>query len=152
MRNQAGMAVVLCVLLLAACTGEPDPATLARGARAYAAHCASCHGEKLEGQPGWKEKLPSGKWRAPALDNSGHAWQHSDRWLFHVVENGPASALRKPVYESDMPGFGDKISDAEIRAVLVYIKSHWSEETKKKREQRPRRRSISETLNEHLRR
>ena len=30
-------------------------------------------------------------------------------------------------YESDMPGFADLLSDAEIRAVLAYIKSTWPE-------------------------
>lgn len=40
----------------------------------------------------------------------------------------------RPDHESDMPGFGDKLSDAEIRAVLAYIKSRWSEETHRKRE------------------
>ena len=31
-------------------------------------------------------------------------------------------------YQSDMPGFGDTYSDAEIRDVLAYIKSQWPEE------------------------
>ena len=30
-------------------------------------------------------------------------------------------------YESDMPGFADVLSDAEIRAVLDFIKSTWPE-------------------------
>ena len=28
-------------------------------------------------------------------------------------------------YESEMPAFGGKASDAKIRAVLTYMKSHW---------------------------
>ena len=28
-------------------------------------------------------------------------------------------------YESDMPAFGDVLTDAEITAVLAYIKSTW---------------------------
>jgi mono/diheme cytochrome c family protein len=31
-----------------------------------------------------------------------------------------------PGYESDMPAFAGKLSDEEIRAVLAYIKSHWT--------------------------
>jgi len=34
-------------------------------------------------------------------------------------------------YESDMPGFGDVLTDAEIRAVLDYIKSTWPERERK---------------------
>jgi mono/diheme cytochrome c family protein len=32
-----------------------------------------------------------------------------------------------------MPGFADKLSDEEIRAVLAYIGSHWSPEVRKVR-------------------
>lgn len=137
--------------MLAGCSGDPDPETIALGARVYTAHCASCHGAKLEGQAGWKERLPNGRWPAPAHDESGHTWQHSDRRLFHIVEKGLVRPVSKPGYQSDMPGFGDKLSDAEIRAVLAYIKSHWSEEIRKKRDQMLRRRSTSEIVVEHFR-
>jgi len=33
-------------------------------------------------------------------------------------------------YESDMPGFGDSLRDAEIRAILDYIKSRWPDREK----------------------
>ena len=42
----------------------------------------------------------------------------------------PDAEVRRIVgdgYESDMPGFGDRLSDDEIRAVLDYIKSTWPE-------------------------
>ncbi|MNC96179.1 hypothetical protein D3C83_134770 [compost metagenome] len=29
-------------------------------------------------------------------------------------------------YESDMPAFGEKLSDEEIWSVLAFIKSHWT--------------------------
>lgn len=122
------------LFLLTAC-GESEKEKLAVGARVYATHCASCHGAKLEGQPNWKEKLPNGRRPAPPHDDSGHTWHHSDRWLFHVVENGLAVTLKRPDYESDMPAFKGKLSDSEIRAVLAYLKSHWSEETLRKREE-----------------
>lgn len=51
------------------------------------------------------------------------------------MENGLVSPLVRYGYESDMPAFKDKLSDGEIRAVLAYIKSHWSEETLDKREE-----------------
>lgn len=122
-------------VLLVACSDNPDPEVLARGASVYATHCASCHGARLEGQPDWKTKLPGGTSPAPPHDDTGHTWEHPDRWLFHVIENGMAPPLVRPGYKSGMPAFGDKLSDAEIRAVLSYIKSHWSEETRRKREE-----------------
>lgn len=45
-----------------------------------------------------------------------------------------APPLVRQGYQSDMPAFRDKLSDAEIRAVLAYIKSQWSAEIHRKRE------------------
>ncbi|HLS69023.1 MAG TPA: cytochrome c, partial [Kiloniellales bacterium] len=56
----------------------------------------------------------------------GHTWHHSDEVLFRIVKEGTA-AIVGGGYESDMPGFGDALSDGEIRAVLQYIKSTWPE-------------------------
>lgn len=125
-------AIIGAALLLGACSGGQDQ--LALGARIYADHCASCHGPKLEGQPEWRTPRADGKLPAPPHDESGHTWHHSDRWLFHVVENGMAPPLVRQGYQSDMPAFRDKLSDAEIRAVLAYIKSQWSAEIHRKRE------------------
>ena len=128
------MVIAVTLLMLTNC-GESESEQLALGGRVYAAHCASCHGARLEGQPNWKQKLPSGKMPAPPHDDSGHTWQHTDKWLFLVVENGKAAGLARKGYESDMPAFGGKLSTSEIRAVLTFIKSHWSEETLRKREE-----------------
>lgn len=46
--------------------------------------------------------------------------------LFRIVKEGTAAVVGGG-YESDMPGFGDVLSDAEIRTVLDYIKSTWAE-------------------------
>ena len=46
--------------------------------------------------------------------------------LFRIVKEGTA-AIVGGGYESDMPGFADVLSDAEIRAVLDHIKSTWPE-------------------------
>lgn len=62
---------------------------------------------------------------APPHDSSGHTWHHRDEQLFRITKEGPAATM--PGYESDMPGFGAILSDAEIRAVLDYIKGTWPE-------------------------
>ena len=122
-----------CLLAMAGCAEQADPAQIALGADVYAKHCAACHGGKLEGQPNWKEKLPNGRWPAPPHDDSGHTWHHSDRWLFEVVEKGMVPPNSSRGHQSDMPAFGERLSNTEIRAVLAYIKSHWSEETMRRR-------------------
>jgi mono/diheme cytochrome c family protein len=103
---------------------EPDnPAVVARGKVVYDQHCASCHGARLEGQPNWRHSLPNGKWPAPPHDTTGHTWHHSDKVLFEVTKYGMRAMV--PDRDTDMPGFEDKLGDADIWGVLSYIESTW---------------------------
>lgn len=121
---------------LAACDRAPpgedpradprDPARLALGQKVYVAHCASCHGVQLEGQPNWTKRLPNGRLPAPPHDDSGHTWHHTDDVLFAITKNGVVPPYAPAGYESDMPAFGSKLEDDEIWAVLAFIKSHWT--------------------------
>jgi len=104
---------------------RPDDATVvARGQRLYAEACASCHGAGLEGQPDWRQRRADGRLPAPPHDASGHTWHHSDAQLILMTRDGP-QAIAGPDYQSDMPAFGGSLSDADIVAVLSYIKSRW---------------------------
>jgi mono/diheme cytochrome c family protein len=100
-------------------------AEVALGQEVYAQGCASCHGANLEGQPDWRRRLENGRMPAPPHDETGHTWHHADRHLFTITKEGVGAVV--PGYESDMPAFGDSLTDAEIRAVLAYIKSTWPE-------------------------
>ena len=118
---------------LAACDSPPasrvnpnDAAQVALGQKIYAQHCAACHGAKLEGQPNWREKLPNGRMPAPPHDESGHTWHHPDAVLFGITKYGVTPKFAPPGYQSDMPGFADRLSDDEIWAVLAFIYSHWT--------------------------
>ena len=113
--------------------GKPDPAQLALGQKVYMQECASCHGLKLEGQPGWRQKLKNGRMPAPPHDDSGHTWHHPDEVLFGITKQGLVPPYAPPGYASDMPAFAGKLTDAEIRAVLAYIASHWSAEVRRAR-------------------
>lgn len=106
---------------------------IAQGRQIYADQCATCHGAELEGQPGWRSPLPSGRLPAPPHDASGHTWHHPDDVLFRIVREGTAAVVGGG-YESDMPGFADVLSDADIRAVLDYIKSTWPERERRYQE------------------
>ena len=123
----AGKTAMATLILLAACDApKADPQALALGEQLYAEHCAACHGAKLEGQPNWKQRLPNGRLPAPPHDESGHTWHHPDEVLFAITKHGLAPPYAPKGYESDMPAFGGKLSDAQIRAVLAYIASHWT--------------------------
>lgn len=94
------------------------------GQAIYAKHCATCHGAKLEGQPNWRQRLPSGQFPAPPHDQRGHTWHHPDQYLFETTKYG-WQRFAPSGYKSTMLGFQDALSDAEIWAVLAFIKSHW---------------------------
>jgi mono/diheme cytochrome c family protein len=122
----AGLGLVGAWPWLAAQTSNGDSsATL--GKTLYAKLCATCHGANLEGQRDWKSPLASGRMPAPPHDASGHTWHHADGVLFRITREGPAAVVGGS-YQSDMPGFGNIMSDEEIRAVLAFIKSTWPEQ------------------------
>ncbi|SCU74728.1 CopJ protein [Cupriavidus necator] len=105
-----------------------DPERLVRGKQLYAQTCASCHGAKLDGQPNWRERLANGRMPAPPHDASGHTWHHADAVLFAITKHGLVAGVTAPKgYVSDMPAFGQSMSDDDIIAVLAYIKSTWPE-------------------------
>ena len=121
---------------------DPDNAgQVARGKPVYDRLCASCHGARLEGQPNWQEKLPTGRMPAPPHDASGHTWHHPDSVLFGITKLGLVPGkYAPPKYESDMPAFGGMISDEEIWAVLAYIKSSWPTDIRKAQHEMTRER------------
>lgn len=98
---------------------------IARGQKVYADYCASCHGANLEGQPDWRRRMENGRMPAPPHDESGHTWHHSDQDLFAITKLGVGGVV--PGYESDMPAFGEILTDEEIASVLAFIKSTWPE-------------------------
>ncbi len=104
-----------------------DAEQVARGQLVYAEQCAACHGDKLQGQPDWKTRLPSGGLPAPPHDSSGHTWHHPDQQLFDLTKHG-GGKFAPPGFKSNMPAFEDALGNAEIWAVLAYIKRSWPPE------------------------
>ena len=97
------------------------------GKELYQLNCASCHQPNLSGQVGWKDKVDTDGHRlAPPLNGTGHTWHHDDKTLFYIIKYGLAKLV--PKYEGKMMGFGDKLNDKEIKSVLAYVKSFWSNE------------------------
>lgn len=136
MRREAlasGIAVPVAVILGAAGwllwpvgpSGRTEPSDVepvAFGAALYAEQCASCHGADLAGEPDWPTPLSNGGLRAPPPDGFGHTWHHSDDPPFRYTKQSGAAVVGGD-FQSDMPGFGDVLSSAEIGAVLAFIKS-----------------------------
>ena len=108
-----------------------DGAVVQAGSRIYAAHCASCHGAELEGQPNWQSRRPDGLLPAPPHDASGHTWHHPSGHLIEITKYGP-QRFAGPDYRSEMPAYEGILSDAEIVAVLSFIKSTWPDEIRQR--------------------
>lgn len=111
-------------------------ARFAPGESIYVEHCAACHGERLEGQANWRQRRPDGRLPAPPHDRTGHTWHHSDDQLFNLTKFGLAPPLAPAGYESDMQPFKDALTDAEIRAVLAFIKSTWPPQIRERQARR----------------
>ena len=105
-----------------AASGDRDAA---RGATIYAGRCAGCHGPALRGQPGWTRIDPeTGRLPAPPLDQTGHAWMHSDAELSRMIAEG--APLDPPDgYDSGMPAFGRELGARDIGSVVAFVKSRW---------------------------
>jgi len=112
-----------------------DAAVLAQGQGVYVAHCAACHGARLEGQPNWRERGPDGHLPAPPHDASGHTWHHPDEVLIRITKEGVAKVAKLKDYVSAMPVYEGVLSDEEIVAVLSWIKSQWPSDIRAKHDQ-----------------
>ena len=123
------VAVSLVVFWPRSGAGGPSAERLAQGEGLYREHCASCHGANLEGEANWQQRKADGTLPAPPHDENGHTWHHPDQQLVAITKQGSA-AFAPAGYQTNMLGFGDRLSDDEIRAVFDYIKSRWPPEVR----------------------
>jgi len=101
-----------------------DVATVAAGKLLYMRSCASCHGKRLQGQPLWQLEDRFTGQRAPAHDQTGHTWAHSDEDLFRMTRDG-RFPWWPPTSVSHMPAFRDFLTDQQILSVIAFIKATW---------------------------
>ena len=102
-----------------------DGAAVTAGKELYRTHCARCHGRRLEGQALWQLHDEHLHERAPALDETGHAWQHSDEELFQITRSGRLPGMPADLV-SRMPAASEKLSDTQILQVLAFMKARWT--------------------------
>ena len=116
------LVLLVAALLFASCGGAlkqpkaPSPDDLIQtGAGLYQASCQVCHGGATGGK---LRDIP------PPHNANGHTWHHADQQLTDMVLNGISFSLE----EQKMPAFKDKLTEADVKAILAYIKGWWTEE------------------------
>ena len=92
-----------------------DAGQLARGAEV-------CHGSHAQGALRWQRPGPDGKYPAPPLDVSDHAWHHPLAALKDTIRNGTQRLVGR------MPPCRDKLTEADIETVIAYFQSLWPAE------------------------
>lgn len=115
--------MLVATLVLAACRGNsqeheatPSPGLVERGAALYAANCSRCHGFDHGGS---LKDIP------PPHNANGHTWHHPDQQLIEVTLNGIDFAVEG---QPRMPPFKGTLNESDVRAILAYIKTWWTEE------------------------
>jgi len=97
----------------------PASAEARHGAELFRANCRICHGERGTGEVPSERALSNPDYlRAPALDDSTHAWHHDDEDLKKDILEGSEPEPR-------MRAFKNSLSAADARDLVAYIKSLW---------------------------
>lgn len=97
--------------------------TAGQGEALYRQHCAQCHGPSGQGHPDWQTPSDGSFAAAPPLDANGNAPRRTQQQLMATIKQG----VRKGDVEV-MPGWGARLSDDEIAAVIAWFQSFWPAE------------------------
>lgn len=99
-----------------------DPVQVRQGRQLYLRSCTVCHGINAEGSPDWRQADAQGRYPAPPLNGSGHAWHHPMSVLMDTIRHG---TLR---LGGRMPPWKDRLSDEQIRAIILWLQTQWPDE------------------------
>lgn len=100
------------------------PSSIARGANLFEQHCALCHGPQAQGHPDWQTPSEGKFAAAPPLDGTGNDWKRSKSQMVAVIKNG----VRRANGDVIMPGWKDRLSEAEIEDIITWYQSLWPPE------------------------
>jgi mono/diheme cytochrome c family protein len=90
------------------------PVGASRAERLYYAYCAECHGR--DGRGSWRAALFL--LRPGDLTDRARLSAQPDRYLFDIIKHGGA-----PLGRPGMPSFGYHLSDADIEALVAYLRT-----------------------------
>ena len=116
----ATLALVGCENTLSA---QEKSQQIATGKQVFTDNCQTCHGVNARGAvKDWQKPNADGKYPAPPLNGTAHAWHHNMGVLRSTVDRG---SIRTG---GTMPPFEKALTDEQKTAVLAYIQSLWPKE------------------------
>lgn len=99
-----------------------DANQIQRGRQLFSKNCTVCHGVNAEGSPNWSQPDANGKYPAPPLNGSGHAWHHPKQALINTIKYGTARL------GGSMPAWQGKLSEQDINDIIAWFQSKWPDE------------------------
>ncbi len=94
----------------------PPAAAMARGSKVYEQHCAQCHGDQGQGEPG----------AFPALAGNRAVMLPDPTNLVRVVlQGGYLPATQGNPRPHGMPPFQQLLSDEDVAAVTTFVRNSW---------------------------
>ena len=117
------VALTLSAMILLGCaSSDPDvEAQTSRGEELYGTHCIECHGGATGGSI---TDVP------PPHNAQGHTWHHGDCELVDMVLDGMPPRPGQPT----MPAFSDELDEADVDAILAYLKTWWEDDQREQQE------------------
>ena len=108
-----GLLVLLSLVSTAEAGGKVSPD---RGKRLYLWYCAPCHGERGDGKGFNAKNLDP---RPARHADAGLMGRRTDMELYEVISGGGRAVGKSPL----MPPWGETLNDAQIRSLILYIRS-----------------------------
>ncbi|MFZ2235746.1 MAG: cytochrome c [Dokdonella sp.] len=110
--------LAICLLLYSSTAASAAGEYLLRGEAVFSTHCASCHGSSGKPDPDSPLVKALGVVPADFDDKLFNSREPVSAWKTVVTHGGPALG-----FSEMMPAFGGTLSEADIDAVLAYIKT-----------------------------
>ena len=107
--------------LLAETGHRPDAQSVRAGKALYVQFCQSCHKKDGVGEESIPPLIKAPEYlTAMPLNETSHAWHHSDEQLVGAILYGLQRTQR-------MPAFRGAVTEEQAREIVAYIKSLWSD-------------------------
>ena len=93
-----------------------------RGRKLFSERCQSCHGVDGVGETYTLKSLTDRNYiSAPALDDSAHAWHHTDDALVKTILDGSPRTEKMRAWRKE------GITESDARDLVAYMKSLWGQ-------------------------